>query len=53
MNEDEFVVTSTLDEVDIGELKLKVCENAKDTLALIDVIKGDLMILAIRILLIF
>ena len=40
MSEDEFVVTSTLDEADIGELKLKVCENAKDTLALIDVIKG-------------
>ncbi len=29
MNEDEFIVTSTLDEADIGELKLKVCENAK------------------------
>ena len=25
MSEDEFVVTSTLDEADIGELKLKFC----------------------------
>ena len=40
MSEDEFVVASTLDEADIRELKLKICENAKDTLALIDVIKG-------------
>lgn len=39
MNEDDFAVGSVLDEADIGALKLKVRENAKNTLALIDVIK--------------
>lgn len=39
MNEDDFAVSSVLDEADIGALKLKVRENAKNTLALIDVIK--------------